>query len=220
MSLERGLEVVVPKGFDVTAVPTLVHGKAAWVARVERRLATERAAREADPPDRLPQTISLRALDEEWIVEYRPTGATRVTVTERGPGHLRVSGQVTDQAACRAALGRWLGRKAHQHLVPWLGVLSREQGLCYGKAVVRGQRSRWGSCSPSGTVSLNKLLLFLPRDLVRYVLVHELSHRVRRDHSPAFWAELRRREPRCDTLRREARSALGYVPGWARVPGR
>ena len=220
MSLERGLEVVVPRGFDVAGVPAIVRDKATWIARVERRLADERAAREADPPDRLPHTISLRALDEEWLVEYRATSARRVTVTESGPARLRISGAVADKAACRAALGRWLGRKAHQHLVPWLDELSREQGLPFGGVVVRAQRSRWGSCSPTGTVSLNKLLLFLPPDLVRYVLLHELCHRVRRDHSPAFWAELRRREARCDALRREARSAGRHVPGWAQAPAR
>lgn len=220
MSLERGLEVVVPRGFDLAAVPALVLDKAGWVARVERRFGEERALRDADPTDRLPQTISLRALGEEWAVEYVPTASTRVTVTERGQGHLRVSGAVTDLVACRPALSRWLGRKARQSLIPWLDAVSQEQGLPFAEVVVRAQRTRWGSCSRKGAVSLNRTLLFLPHELVCYVFVHELCHTVRHDHSPAFWAELRRREPMCDRLRREARAAGRYVPAWARPPER
>lgn len=220
MSLERGLEVVVPRGFDLTAVPALVRDKADWVARVERRLGEARAARDADPPDRLPQTISLRALGEEWAIEYVPTASTRVTVTERGHGYLCVFGATADPIACRLGLGRWLGRKARQSLIPWLDAVSQEQGLPFADVVVRAQRTRWGSCSRRGAVNLNKTLLFLPKELVGYVLVHELCHTVRHDHSPAFWGELRRREPMCDTLRREARAAGRYVPAWARPPER
>jgi Predicted metal-dependent hydrolase len=215
MSVERGLEVVVPRGFDVAAVPGFVRDKTAWIARVERRLSEERAARAADPSDALPQTIPLRALGEEWAVEYAATSSDRVRLVECGPERLCVSGAVDDHGLCRAVLNRWLTGKAHQHFVPWLDEASREQGLPFKKVVVRAQRTRWGSYSRSGTLSLSRLLLFLPRDLVRYVLVHELCHIVRHDHSPAFWAELRRREPLCEELRREARAAGRYVPGWA-----
>jgi len=220
MSVEKGLEVVVPRGFDHAAVPALVQGKADWVARTELRLGEERTAQAADPPNRLPHTVSLRALGEEWAVVYVPTASLRVTVTERGRGRLRVSGAVSDHAACRLGLGRWLGRKARQSLIPWLGAVSREEGLPFADVVVRAQRTRWGSCSPSGAVSLNQTLLFLPSRLVRYVLVHELCHTVRHDHSPVFWAELRRREQMCDELRREARTAGRYVPAWARPTAR
>lgn len=220
MSVERGLEVVVPRGFDVAAVPGLVRDKTAWIARVERRLTEERAARDADPSDALPQIIPLRAVEEEWMVEYAATSSDRVRLAECGPERLCVSGAVGDHGLCRAVLNRWLTKKAHQHLVPWLHEVSREQGLPFKKVVVRAQRTRWGSYSRSGTLSLSRLLLFLPRDLVRYVLVHELCHTVRHDHSPAFWAELRRREPLCQDLRREARAAGRYVPAWAQPPVR
>lgn len=52
---------------------------------------------------------------------------------------------------------------------------------------VRDTTSRWGSCSTSGTMSLSWRLAFAPRDVMRYVVMHELAHRVHMDHSPAFW---------------------------------
>ena len=53
---------------------------------------------------------------------------------------------------------------------------------------VRDTTSRWGSCSSSGTISFSWRLAFAPTDVMRYVVMHELAHRVHMDHSPAFWA--------------------------------
>lgn len=52
---------------------------------------------------------------------------------------------------------------------------------------IRNQRTRWGSCSSHGSIQLNYRLLFIPRDLAEYVVVHELCHRVHMNHSTAFW---------------------------------
>ncbi|MHB1345809.1 MAG: M48 family metallopeptidase, partial [Thermoleophilia bacterium] len=133
-------------------------------------------------------------------------------------GVLRVSGAVDDPEACRAALRRWLARTAGGRLSALLALVAGEEQLSFSAVSVRGQRSRWGSCSRRGVISLNRHLLFLPPELVRYVLLHELCHTLRPDHSPAFWREVRRREPGVERLRKELRAAGRIVPGWARVP--
>ncbi len=217
ISLDAGLVVVVPRRFDHSAVPAIVREKAAWIARHEARLSAERALLEADPPTRLPQGILLPAVGEEWRVDYHPTAARGVTARENAGGLVRVSGDVGDAAACRAALGRWLIRRAQDRLVPWLEALSRRHDLPFTKVTVRAQSTRWGSCSRHGAISLNRGLLFLPPELAEYVMLHELCHTVRLDHSRVFWTELRRREPDCDRLRKEMRGARLLVPGWARV---
>ncbi|MBD5400774.1 M48 family metallopeptidase [bacterium] len=55
------------------------------------------------------------------------------------------------------------------------------------RVTVRDTTSRWGSCSSSGTISFCWRLAFAPRDVMRYVVMHEMAHRVHMDHSPAFW---------------------------------
>ncbi|MDE5615536.1 MAG: M48 family metallopeptidase [Alphaproteobacteria bacterium] len=56
------------------------------------------------------------------------------------------------------------------------------------RIAVRDTTSRWGSCSSTGTMSFSWRLAFAPPDVMRYVVMHEVAHRVHMDHSPAFWA--------------------------------
>lgn len=63
--------------------------------------------------------------------------------------------------------------------------------------------SQWGSCSPRGVIMINASLLFLPPRLLRYIIIHELAHRRRADHSPAFWNEVAWAMPHYERLREE-----------------
>jgi predicted metal-dependent hydrolase len=60
---------------------------------------------------------------------------------------------------------------------------------------IAGQRTRWGFCSPRGTVSLNWRLALAPPDVLDYVVVHELCHLVEANHGPRFWALVEERRP-------------------------
>ena len=60
---------------------------------------------------------------------------------------------------------------------------------------IAGQRTRWGSCSPRGTVSLNWRLALAPHRVLDYVIVHELCHLLEANHGPRFWALVAERRP-------------------------
>jgi len=103
---------------------------------------------------------------------------------------------------------------ARTFLPPLLASYAHLHSKQYSKVSIRGQRTVWGSYSSSGTLSLNYKLLFLRRELVDYVLLHELAHTVHLDHSAAFWAQLQSMNVKARALDRELRTSAHLVPPW------
>jgi len=96
-----------------------------------------------------------------------------------------------------------------------LGGVEAETGWRASAVSIRRQRTRWGSCNSRHAISLNESLVFLPPSLVRYVLVHELAHTKRLDHSPEFWALVEKHDAAWRAQRRALADAWRHVPGWA-----
>jgi len=212
VSTHDGLVVVVPNGFDRARIPGILVEKKRWLDRAMVELARRRELME--PVDELPQRIALRAIGEVRTVEQREGAASSVRITEQIDNRLMIRGAIDAPDLWRSALRHWIVGKAKQSLPPWLEAVAEEHGFQVGKVAVRCQKTRWGSRSVRGTISLNAQLLFVPPKLVRYVFLHELCHSVHLNHSARFWDLLAQHEPQTDTLRQELRTAWRYVPGW------
>jgi predicted metal-dependent hydrolase len=79
---------------------------------------------------------------------------------------------------------------AERELPPRVMELASATGRAVSRVTVRDQRSRWGSCSPGGRISLNWRLIQVPAPVRDYVILHELTHLDEANHSPRFWARL------------------------------
>ncbi|MFA5308336.1 MAG: M48 family metallopeptidase [Dehalococcoidales bacterium] len=79
---------------------------------------------------------------------------------------------------------------ARQQITARLRLLAQQHGFKFGKVSIRNQRTRWGSCSGKGNISLNIKLIALPPELFDYVILHELVHTRLHNHSRKFWQEL------------------------------
>ncbi|OHB20396.1 MAG: hypothetical protein A2854_01245 [Parcubacteria group bacterium RIFCSPHIGHO2_01_FULL_56_18] len=87
---------------------------------------------------------------------------------------------------------------------------NREYGFRYDRIAIKNTKRLWGSCSRKGNLNFSFALLFLPRELADYVVVHELAHLKEHNHSPRFWALLEKSLPDFAIRRRELRR---YLPG-------
>jgi len=149
---------------------------------IERRLAHVRAARErlAVPAGHVPYLGSHLALAPE---------AGRVRAHRRGDV-LHVPAEDG-----RPSIERWYRRAARDEIAPRLDTAVAALGRRYQRLTIRGQRTRWGSCSTSGAMSFNWRLLLAPEPVLDYVVWHEACHLVVMDHSKRYWALLERHRP-------------------------
>lgn len=139
-----------------------------------------------------------------YVIRVRPDGTVRVTLPRWGSQrHAELFAEQQrpwiDRQKARVDAGRNTGpvytpdevaelrRRAVRELPVQLRLLAERHGLAVSRVSVRNQRSRWGSCSPSGHICLNWRLILMPDAVRDYVLIHELMHLRRLDHSRHFW---------------------------------
>ena len=214
VSFQGTLEVVVPPGFDPQEIPDILERRRSWITKTLKRIEKQR---DALPPEHVaekPTSLILQACSETWQIVYKQARGTTVALTQSNPQELTLRGPLEDAEACRDLLRRWLQRKARAELSPWLQKLSQRCDLAYSRMSVRGQTSRWGSCSSHQSISLNYKLLFLPPNLVDYVLIHELCHTVHMNHSKTFWQLVKQYSPEYDRAKEDLKQAWQYVPQW------
>lgn len=213
------LQVRAPWRFSRESAAEVVIENLRWV-----REALERAVRTQVERVPLVSGTQLPLLDCELRLELRvaaqmdllsSVGRGRITRKVRGAlgtrdGWIARRGAVLQvvslsftHTAPRALVEAWYRREAKHCLPARMAPYARMLDVEPRRVSVRGQRTRWGSCSSRGTICLNWRLLLLPSDLCDYILVHELCHLRHLDHSAKFWGLVESVFP--DYAEREAR---------------
>ncbi|MEP7245200.1 MAG: SprT family zinc-dependent metalloprotease [Gammaproteobacteria bacterium] len=201
------VEVVVPARTSRTTVDRFIDRHRLWI---ERKRAEAR--KNAPPPEAFPpESIELSSPKETWRIHVAGgTGRPRIKVA--APGLLSLGGDMGNVRAVQNTLRLWLAQQAAEAFAPALEAVAKEMELPYRRLAVRRQRTRWGSCSARGTISLNCCLLFQRPEVLRYLLVHEMAHVRHMNHSARFWDLVERYCPNSRLLDRE------LLDGWRRVP--
>lgn len=203
------LELVVPLGTRPKEVEAFVREHKEWIARARAQVQT----RYSGDRELLPSSVVLHAVGRSIEVQYRhrPNSRPRGRMTEEG---LELHTAHADHRDARALLRSWLLNEARIHLKPWLLREAAAIGYMPKKVQVRLQRTRWGSCSGRGNISLNASALFLDAEVVRYLMIHELCHLSSLNHSRRFWRLVEQFEPNYRALDRRLANAWTEVPLW------
>lgn len=204
------VEVVVPPGVSPTTVQRFVGTHSQWIARRVEDLSAVGVPHDAGPPT----SIDAQAIGRTFQIEYEYTRSTSIRPQLCDGDVLKIFGPIHDEAAIASALRQWLSDLAYDEFGSQLAVVARELGLSFKRIQIRRQRTRWGSCSATGTISLNVCLMFLDPAVVRYLFIHELCHTRHMNHSPRFWALVEHHEPDYRRLDRELLRGWQAVPAW------
>ncbi len=198
------VEIVVPEGVSAKSVSEFVQRFTPWI---DRKVAAMQCVAPASDP--VPSVIELRLTGERFLVDWRTTDKRSL---RQSGGHLELCAAGERDALMQ--LRAWLKRAAGERLAPRLLRLADELRLPVERVSIRCQRTRWGSCSTRGTVSMNCCLLFQSAEVVRYLCVHELAHLKHMNHSAKFWGLVETLEPDYQRLDRELLSGWRTVPEW------
>jgi predicted metal-dependent hydrolase len=174
-----GVEVVLPARAPERAAAAAVSELRPWI---EGRLDEAREAL---------ALIAARAGTVPYL------GGALQLVPQQGRTRVHRDGQrlLVPEGDARPALERYYRRAARREIAPRLDRAAELAGVAYEDLTIRGQRTRWASCSTSGRMSFNWRLLLAPERVLEYVVWHEVCHLEILDHSPRFWSLLERRWP-------------------------
>ena len=174
-----GVEVVLPQRAPDRAAAAAVAELRPWI---ERRLGEAEAVR-------------ARLAERAGTVPYLGEALTLVAQAGRTRAHRRDDRLLVPAGDPQPALERWYRRAARREVATRLDRATAQAGSSYRDLVIRGQRTRWASCSRDGRMSFNWRLLLAPAEVLDYVVWHEVCHLEIMDHSPRFWALLESRWP-------------------------
>lgn len=182
----RGIQVIIPESSGVDP-ETVLTENAAWVIEKKRKYEDYRE----QIPDRdftAGEMFPFHGEPHAVVVEQRSTSQVE-------EGALRLAKHHVNQTSIQRGLEALYRREARKYFETRAEELAEEMDVEYEQIEVRNQRTKWGSCSTSGTLSLNWRLMMAPTSVIDSILIHELTHLREQNHSDAFWSIVAEYDP-------------------------
>jgi len=186
------LEVVLPRGFQVIDAEKFIYKKLDWI---KKHLSQNRQSR---------NKISLLGRDIKVTQNYDLF--IKNHKVKFGNDHLIIISPSGSKISIEEAFENWLRKLAKKSLVERVHRIANSLGFKIGRISIRGQKTRWGSCSTAGNLSFNYNLLSFRKEVIDYVIIHELCHLKEMNHSQKFWKLVERFCPNYKYLRKELKN--------------
>jgi predicted metal-dependent hydrolase len=182
LAADGSARVTVPRGGSAAQARRFAERHIPWLERQLQRLA-------AQPPRTKSWLLGTEILFRGELVKIEPVGSDGRGAVRFGDEIVTVPGRTAD---LRPAIEHHLRRLAARELPSKVLEYAALHQLAVRRVTVRNQRSRWGSCSRRGTISLNWRLIQAPASVRDYIVLHELMHLRQMNHSARFWHEVGR----------------------------
>lgn len=200
--------VEAPLGSNFDQIAQKVRKRAAWIVKQQRNF--ERYSFEL-PPRQYVSGETHRYLGRQYQLKVLSTTEKGTVRIDRGRITVYVA-DTKDQENVEKLLTKWYREQAKsvfkEQLEQWLPRFERF-GISDYRIIIRRMRSRWGSCTKKGKVTLNLKLIHVPKQFIDYVIVHELCHLIEHNHSQAFYKLMTRIMPDWEE-RREKLNAFEF----------
>ncbi|MBN2462815.1 MAG: M48 family metallopeptidase [Dehalococcoidia bacterium] len=180
---QTGLSVIVPRSYNIGQLSGLLESKVRWISRNLARFSHLQSL-PAKKELRSGDTVPYLGRDLELVKRENQDGVDDVTLEEN---MLAVSPVLFKNGILELALERWYRTEAARLINERADKLSSNMGISYKRIVIRGQKTRWGSCSRKKNLSFNWKLVMAPQPVLDYVIIHELTHLKEMNHSKRFW---------------------------------
>jgi predicted metal-dependent hydrolase len=191
ISRPSGLIVIVPRSYNINRLPGLLKSKERWISKYLTRFQTQ--------PPSIPKKLKIGD-----TIPYLGLGLKLVQLEDHQVdsiilegNSLAISPDLFHNGLLEPALEQWYRAEAARVITERVDRLSSRMGIDYRQIGIRGQKTRWGSCSRQKNLSFNWKLIMAPEPVVEYVVIHELLHLREMNHSRKFWELVAR-----------------YCPGW------
>lgn len=179
---ETGLTVVIPKSYKIGQLPDLLETKERWIldklakcGKVQPLCAVE----EVKSGDVIPYLG--RDLEVVKRQDHRNPDSVKLE-------HNRLIVSLRSATSrLNLVLEQWYRMQAAKLIKERADKLSARLGLTYNRLIIRGQKTRWGSCSHKGNLSFNWKLIMAPEPVIDYIIIHELAHLKEMNHTKRFW---------------------------------
>ena len=184
-----GIHVVAPVNYDFENITGFIHSRKNWISKVYGYYAKflDNFGQENSASEN-----SISFLGSIYKLQIVRDKISYAIISD----NLKIiTFHVRDKRRYKEDIRGWYKSQTSKIIFERLPLISGKLDLRYNRALIKDQKSRWGSCSKNKNLNFNSFLAALPSDIINYVIIHELMHLVELNHSKRFWELVNVQDP-------------------------